>query len=157
IHTTDPAKRDWLMPAKKWDLGQIAAYGDRFYREGGRKVTLNFALAEGMPVDPVVLLDHFSPDRFFIKITPVNPTCAAGESGIASHIVPGTGRYAVVDALGNAGYEVLLSIGELEENHIGSNCGQYVSRYLAGGSLEEAYNYEISQALMRPSFKGITS
>ena len=33
-------------------------------------------------------------------------------------------------ALRDAGYEVLLSIGELEENRIGSNCGQYIQAHL---------------------------
>jgi 23S rRNA (adenine2503-C2)-methyltransferase len=28
------------------------------------------------------------------------------------------------------GYEVILSIGELDENRIGSNCGQFVQRAL---------------------------
>ena len=28
------------------------------------------------------------------------------------------------------GFETIISIGELEENRIGSNCGQYISRYL---------------------------
>ena len=145
IHTTDVEKRDWLIPVKKWDFARIAAYGERFYREGGRKITLNFALAEGMPIDPAVLLEHFSPEKFFIKMTPVNPTCSAGETGLASYIVPGTRRYPVVEDLEKAGYEVLLSIGELEENHIGSNCGQYIGKYLAGGDLAEGYSYEIKE------------
>ncbi|MBU8920620.1 MAG: radical SAM protein [Bacteroidales bacterium] len=146
IHTTDLEKRDWLVPVKKWDFARIAAYGEKFYREGGRKITLNFALAEGMPIDPAILLEHFSPEKFFIKMTPVNPTCSAGETGLASHIVPGNDRYPVIEDLEKAGYEVLLSIGELEENHIGSNCGQYIGKYLADGNLEEGYNYKINEA-----------
>jgi 23S rRNA (adenine2503-C2)-methyltransferase len=33
----------------------------------------------------------------------------------------------------SAGYDVILSIGEVEENRIGSNCGQYVTRHLNAG------------------------
>ena len=33
---------------------------------------------------------------------------------------------ALVGNFEREGFEVLLSIGEMEENHIGSNCGQYV-------------------------------
>lgn len=147
IHTTDPGRRDWLMPPAKWDLAAIAAYGDRFYDRGGRKLTLNFALAEDMPLDPGVLLRHFSPDRYLVKITPVNPTCHAVENGVSSHIVPGRENYEVVDSLGTAGYEVLLSIGEPEENHIGSNCGQYINRYLEEGRrLKAGYNYRVVEA-----------
>jgi 23S rRNA (adenine2503-C2)-methyltransferase len=127
IHTTDGRMRDWLVPARKWPFERIAAYGERFHEPGGRKVALNFALAEGMPVDAAVLRRHFSPGTFLIKLTPVNPTFQAARHGVVSHIRPGEERYAVVDALRQAGYETIVSIGELEENRIGSNCGQYVS------------------------------
>lgn len=127
IHTTDAKMRDWLVPARKWPFGQIAAYGERFHEPGGRKIALNFALAEGMPVDTAVLRRHFSPDVFLIKLTPVNPTFQAARHGVVSHIRPDREQYVVVDTLREAGYETIVSIGELEENRIGSNCGQYVS------------------------------
>jgi 23S rRNA (adenine2503-C2)-methyltransferase len=130
IHTTDTEKRDWLIPVEKWNLEKIAEYGGRFHRKGERKVTLNFALGDGMPIDPNVLLHHFAPDRFLIKITPVNPTFRASENEISSHILPNTEKYEMIDALREAGYEVILSIGELRENDIGSNCGQYITNYL---------------------------
>jgi 23S rRNA (adenine2503-C2)-methyltransferase len=130
IHTTDRRKRDWLIPVEKWDLEEISEYGESFYRNGERKVTLNFALSEGMPVEPEVLLRYFNPDKFVIKITPVNPTCRANENRICSHILPEKDNYEIIDVLREAGYQVILSIGELEENDIGSNCGQYVTNYL---------------------------
>jgi 23S rRNA (adenine2503-C2)-methyltransferase len=50
----------------------------------------------------------------------------------------------IIALLSEVGYEVLVSIGELEENHIGSNCGQYITRYLDGGAgFEEGYNYDL--------------
>lgn len=127
IHTTDGKMRDWLVPARKWPFERIAAYGERFHEPGGRKVALNFALAEGMPVDAATLRRHFSPDIFLVKLTPVNPTFQAERHGVVSHIKPGGEPCTVVDALREAGYEVIVSIGELAENRIGSNCGQYVS------------------------------
>lgn len=130
IHTTDSEKRDKLIPVKKWDFEKIADYGKRFYTDDGRKITLNFALAEGMPVDPDILLDHFSPDKFIIKITPINPTFSAKKNKIASHILPDEEDYEIIDQLKAAGYEVILSIGEILENDIGSNCGQHVMNYL---------------------------
>jgi len=130
VHTTDKRKRDWLIPVEKWNLEEISRYGESFYRDGERKVTLNFALGDGMPVDPEVLLRYFDPDKFLIKITPVNPTYRANENRISSHILPERENYGIIDALKEAGYEVILSIGELEENDIGSNCGQYVTNYL---------------------------
>ncbi|MCK4236600.1 MAG: radical SAM protein [Candidatus Krumholzibacteria bacterium] len=144
IHTTDRNLRDWLIPVNKWSLERIADYGDSFYRKGDRKITLNFALAEGMPVSAEVLRNYFSPDRFLVKMTPVNPTFQARKNNLSSHILPGQERYDVIDDLEAAGYEVILSIGDLEENHIGSNCGQHVLNYLRENkSMEGGYTYGI--------------
>ncbi len=146
IHSTDMKKRDWLIPAKKQDFSWIAKYGDRFYDEGGRRITLNFALAEGMPVDPVLLLRYFSPKRYIIKITPVNPTCEAEKNRLESHVVPENESCFVMEELEAAGYDVILSIGELEENHIGSNCGQYIHSYLENAAkLDSGYNYSLQE------------
>jgi 23S rRNA (adenine2503-C2)-methyltransferase len=131
IHTTDESLRDRLIPMKKWGFDRIGDYGSRFRASGDRKVTLNFALARGTPVDPDVLLRWFDPLDFLIKITPINPTHRAVMNGIVSHIDPGREEAGVeIGRLRSAGYDVLLSIGELEENRIGSNCGQYIQRHL---------------------------
>ena len=144
IHSTNPAGRDWLMPAPKWTLADIARYGERFFEPGGRKITLNFALAEGMPVDASIMRAHFDPALFLVKITPVNPTFLSIENGIESHVRPREKRYEVIDSLRESGYEVILSIGETEENHIGSNCGQHVTNYLeSNGFIDNGYTYEL--------------
>ena len=146
LHTTDAAKRDWLLPPKKWSFEEIARYGERFFIDGGRKITLNFALAEGMPLDAAELFRWFDPEKFLVKLTPVNPTCEADRSGVVSSIRPGSDDEKVISPLREIGYEVLLSIGELEENHIGSNCGQYIRRFLDGGEeFEAGYNYELEK------------
>ncbi|MBN2070822.1 MAG: radical SAM protein [Candidatus Krumholzibacteriota bacterium] len=146
IHTTDSEKRDWLIPVKKQQFAQLGEYGDRFYDEGGRKITLNFALAEGMPLDPGVLLGHFHPGRYIIKMTPVNPTCQAGRNGVKSRIMPDEKRCDVAKPLEAAGYEVILSMGELEENQIGSNCGQYIKSYLEEpGTFDAGYSYSLRE------------
>jgi 23S rRNA (adenine2503-C2)-methyltransferase len=144
IHTTDLDYRDQMIPVKKWDFDQMAAYGERFYAPGDRKITLNFALAQGAPVDPAALLAHFNPDIFLIKITPLNPTYKARESGLASYIQPSLPEeeYAIIQALRQAGYQVLLSIGALEENLIGSNCGQYIRRHRSAAEpITDGYTY----------------
>jgi 23S rRNA (adenine2503-C2)-methyltransferase len=144
IHTTDPDLRDWLVPASKWSFERIASYGERFFEPGDRKVALNFALAEGMPVDTGALLRHFSPGVFLVKLTPVNPTFQAQRNRVVSHIRPDEERYDIADSLRAAGYDVILSIGELEENHIGSNCGQYVTEYGRSRiTVEDGYSYEL--------------
>lgn len=141
IHTTDPTLRDRLIPIRKWGFEVIGRYGARFREQGDRKVTLNFALARGMPVDPDVLLRWFGPDDFIVKITPVNPTHTAVSLGITSLVEPGREEAEhEIAQLRDAGYEVLLSIGEIEENRIGSNCGQFIQRHLeAKKRLEGGY------------------
>jgi 23S rRNA (adenine2503-C2)-methyltransferase len=148
IHTTDEEVRDQIIPVKKWDFAKMAAYGQRFYEEGDRKVTLNFALAKEMPVDPQILLNYFTPDKFLIKITPLNPTYKATEQNLSSYIDPHNEgeEYHLVRDLEAAGYRVIVSIGEVEENYIGSNCGQYVRRHLESvEQIEGGYTYSLQE------------
>ncbi len=146
IHTTDIEQRDRLMPVKKWNFAQMATYGERFYQPGDRKVTLNFALTSGLAVDERVLERYFSPQKFLIKITPLNPTYRAGEHGYCTAFDPRqeSGVLPLIERLRGVGYEVILAIGDLEENRIGSNCGQYLRRHLtATKTLSEGYHYPV--------------
>ncbi|NCP86147.1 MAG: radical SAM protein [Anaerolineae bacterium CG_4_9_14_3_um_filter_57_17] len=144
IHTTDVARRDELIPVRKWDFARMAKYGTRFYKHGDRKITLNFALAENSPIETDVLLRYFDPARFLIKLTPVNPTSRAIQNNLASLIDATKPESAelISRPLLDAGYKVIVSIGEVEENEIGSNCGQYVLNYLESGvAVENGYSY----------------
>jgi len=146
IHTTDEALRDQIIPVKKWSFEQMKAYGDRFFAPGDRKITLNFALAKDMPVESEILLAYFDPEKFLIKITPLNPTYQAMENNLSSYIDPNIADngYTIVDALKKAGYQVIVSIGEVEENQIGSNCGQYIKRHLAAENpISDGYTYSV--------------
>lgn len=146
LHTTDQPHRDWLIPVKKWDFPEIAAFGDRFFVKGDRKITLNFALAENNPIDTEVLRNYFDPEKFLIKITPLNPTGTAKENGLESYIRPERHSYPVLNELESAGYDYILSIGEWEENKIGSNCGQYITNFLEKETeLEEGYTYTLQR------------
>lgn len=145
IHSTNGDVRDHLIPVRKWDLQTIADYGNAFYFEGGMKIALNFALSETGEVDPGILHRFFDPRIFLIKITPVNPTFKAMENNLTSHIKPDSAGLSLVTDLKKAGYDVLLSIGEWEENRIGSNCGQYITalrdkRQAPDGSYEYKLN-----------------
>lgn len=146
IHTTDVALRDQMIPVRKWSFADMAAYGERFYRAGDRKITLNFALADGNPADPNVLLRYFDPARYLVKITPVNPTSHAIQNGLASHVDPYRPETAelLAQSMANAGYQVIVSIGEAEENRVGSNCGQYVLNYLESKQpVQDGYTYQV--------------
>jgi 23S rRNA (adenine2503-C2)-methyltransferase len=43
LHSTDPQLRDVIIPVRKWSFSEMAEYGERFYVNGDRKITLNFA------------------------------------------------------------------------------------------------------------------
>lgn len=153
IHTTDQKLRDKLIPVKKWDFEKISQFGNKYYHKGDRKITLNFALAENSPVDPQVLLKYFDPARFLIKITPLNPTYQAISTGLKSFIDPENKLdvYPELVAIQDAGYQVILSIGEQEENQIGSNCGQYVQKHLLENSdLSGGYTYQMIEPIVNP-------
>jgi 23S rRNA (adenine2503-C2)-methyltransferase len=143
IHTTDKAIRDKLIPAKKWDFSKIADYANKFFSPGDRKITLNFALAEDSPFSAEVLTRYFNPEVFFIKITPVNPTINALKNKIGNFVIneASANESEPVKFLRDKGYDVLVSIGELEENKIGSNCGQYVKKFLDGDYKMENESY----------------
>jgi len=148
IHTTNEKLRDRLIPVKKWSLAHIKEYGEEFYKTGDRKITLNFALIQDMPVDSRVLLRHFDPDKFLIKITPLNPTYQAVKNGLKSYVDPQQKKeyYPVLEELRAGGYEVILSIGEVEENFIGSNCGQYVTKHLKTEKpIRDGYTYPVQE------------
>jgi 23S rRNA (adenine2503-C2)-methyltransferase len=153
IHTTDEAKRDELIPARKWSLAQIAAYGERFSspEDGDKKVTLNFAPAEGYPIDAEAVRRYFDPSKFVVKLTPLNPTVRSHEESLRSMIDPfdRTSSEQLVDSLAKQGFDVILSIGEPEENLIGSNCGQFVQRALKA-SVRPEKGYELEHYLNKP-------
>jgi len=148
IHTTDPELRDRLIPVRKWSYAEIAAYGEAFHAPGDRKITLNAALAKGIPFEAPVLRRYFDPDRFLIKMTPINPTYTAARNGLASYLDPqlAEDRDSVVASIRDSGFEVIVSIGEPEENLIGSNCGQYVMRHLGETHpIRNGYTYQLEE------------
>ncbi len=147
LHSTDEDVRKKVIPYKIWTLEEIAAYGEAFWKKGDRKITLNFAAEKGNPLDPDRLLEVYDPKKFFIKITPINPTEIAKAHSLQSMISPDTGEFAKqkIKAIQDKGFDVLLSIGELEENHIGSNCGQHALKFENGTfTIEEFQKYEES-------------
>ncbi len=128
VHSTDPGRRAWLCPARTLSLEEMASAGVAFRDGTDKKVTLNFCLIEGMPLDPAVVRDAFDPEHFLVKLTPLNPTARATAHGLRSVIGHGTeGRATpIAEAFRANGFETILSIGEYEENQIGSNCGMYL-------------------------------
>ncbi len=142
IHTLDWEARKKLVPVKTWIPQQIVDYARAFHVQGGRKTSLNFALTEDVRLSAEELLELFDPSLFHIKLTPINPTFRAQQHKVANGLKGEAEIGTLTDELRQAGYDVLVSIGELEENQIGSNCGQYVSALDRECACElDAYSY----------------
>ena len=90
INSTNEDERDRLMPIPKWNLKQIAEYGMRFVENGDRKISLNFALTEGVLIDADIIAQQFDPSKFCIKVTPLNPTETASINQLTTSINPPT-------------------------------------------------------------------
>src|SRR3989338_5767304 len=108
---------------------EIAEYGKRFHKHGDRKITLNFIVMKNYPIDPKVIKSFFNSDIFIIKLTPLNPTKKAEKNKLKTKLDPYNGGsvFNLIKQFRSLGFEVIVSIGELDENKIGSNCGQYIS------------------------------
>ncbi len=130
LHSTDEEQRNRIIPISKWSLREIADYGKRFY-VGGRKISLNFALAPGNAFDPKVLCNTFPTDVFMIKLTPVNPTEHAQRNNMVRENLSEE-EVAGISVLRENGFDVIVSIGDLRENQIGSNCGQLAALWKKG-------------------------
>ncbi len=128
LNSTDENYRDRIMPVRKWTAREISNYGSKYYMDGDRKITLNYALALETPFDARRLIETFDPSVFLIKITPVNPTEGATRGNFTTALKfdgsypESLGRE--INKLEEAGFEVIISIGSLEEVAVGSNCGQ---------------------------------
>ncbi|MBI5630734.1 MAG: isochorismatase family protein [Elusimicrobia bacterium] len=149
LHSTDEERRKIIVPIKKWSLEEVSLYGQRFVAGGDRKITLNFALAKGERLDPRRIDEVFSPAKFLVKITPVNPTEAAARRG-AAHLwgeAP-DGIKADAGELEALGFDVIISPSLPEEISAQTSCGQLWSAALKGRAatmlaslkrLEESY------------------
>lgn len=140
MNTTDERFRDGLMPAKKMPFGKISSFGKDWVLPGDRKVTLNYALFAEAPFRAENIISLFDPSSFLVKLTPMNPTEASSAKGMESDIrFDGSVSERVLEEkekLERAGFEVIVSIGSLEEIRTGSNCGQLAFARLAKERLE---------------------
>ncbi len=129
IHTSCEQMRKKLIPANTWNFKEISEYVSKFFSPGDRKVTLNFATPVGYPLDVKELKTFFDPKHCLIKLTPVNPTDKSLKNHFTGLINPETpdANDEIIKEFMCAGYDAILSIGELEENIIGSNCGMYLN------------------------------
>ena len=148
IHSTDIDQRNWLIPVKTWSFEKMAEFGKKFHKDSDQKVTLNFALASNSIVEPKVLSKYFDPKSFLIKITPVNPTYKATVNNFNAKTRNEQAYQPVVNEFKSFGYKVIVSIGDLKENEIGSNCGQHIMNFLKNDvKYEDSYTFPLQKYL----------
>ena len=125
INTTSEGERRKIQPASL-PLEAVARIMEGII-PNGRKITLNFAVAD-WEIEPAVLLRSFSPEDYIVKLTPMHKTAAAEQAGIRTG-----GDYVTLhpyqeheEALKAAGYEVLVFIASEAEDLGMITCGNAV-------------------------------
>jgi 23S rRNA (adenine2503-C2)-methyltransferase len=93
INSTDEVERAEMFSGNCMSLEQISCMMDTLPHPKGRKITLNFALAN-YTIDPITLLNFFDPDDYIIKLTPMH--------GLETP----QGYEKIADDCRNAGYDV---------------------------------------------------
>lgn len=128
INTTDKNKRDFMFSGLSMSLAKIANVARDLPRPLGRKYCLNFAISDDHDINPYILLDHFSPTDWMIKITPIHNNTACEENGFCT-----TNGYINYDAyrnieksLINAGYDVLIFVPSMDEENGAISCGNAI-------------------------------
>jgi 23S rRNA (adenine2503-C2)-methyltransferase len=127
LHTTNEEQVKKFIPFPRWPYSNMAEFGDRYFTKGDRKIALNFALSSESELDATKLIPYFSPEKFMVKITPMNPTFRRNQHKLASYEFDGR-EADILRSLQSHGYDVVVSVNDFEENSIGSNCGQFVTR-----------------------------
>lgn len=126
INSTNEHERNVMFNNNAHSLEDIAQIMKGIV-PNGRKITLNFALA-GYEIDPSVLLKHFNPDHYIIKLTPMHKTTEAIKNGIETAGDYSTfAPYAADEKrLKDAGYDVLVFIASEDEDLGRITCGNAI-------------------------------
>lgn len=126
INSTDDLERKLMFSGNACSLSEIADVM-RGIVPTGRKITLNFAVAD-YTVDAKELLKYFPPEWYICKLTPMHKTARAMDNDIKTK-----GDYTTPEPyadmenmLKDAGYEVLVFIASREEDEGRITCGNSI-------------------------------
>lgn len=126
INSTNEMERAEMFSGHACSLEEIKSIMEGII-PNGRKITLNFAVAD-YEVDPNILLKYFNPDDYIIKLTPMHKTIRATENEIKTN-----GDYTnyfpyshMEDSLKRVGYDVLVFIASEEEDMGRITCGNAI-------------------------------
>jgi 23S rRNA (adenine2503-C2)-methyltransferase len=138
INSTDEDERKKMFSGNAHTIKDISGIMDfSFAKLIGRKITLNFALAD-YEIDPKILKKYFSPKHYIIKLTPMHKTIEALKNDIKTK-----GDYTTYTPyedtekrLLDEGYDVLVFIASKEEDMGRITCGNAI----LSGSKPEIYD-----------------
>lgn len=81
INSTSDEERDKMFSGNSLSLKEISEIGKNLDFPKGRKITLNFAVAD-YEIDAKKLRKLFDPEKFLVKLTPMHKTNTAIKNGI---------------------------------------------------------------------------
>lgn len=126
INSTNEAQRSIMFNGNAHTIESIAKIMEGVI-PNGRKITLNFAIAD-YEIDPSVLLKYFNPADYIIKLTPMHKTVEAVKNGIQT-----SGDYTTFypyqddeERLKHVGYDVLVFIASEYEDLGLITCGNAI-------------------------------
>lgn len=126
INSTGESERIQMFGGNACSLEEIARIMEGVIPRG-RKITLNFAVAD-WEIDPDVLLRYFDPDDYLIKLTPMHRTLTAEARAVRT-----AGDYTTIEPyreheerLKAAGYDVLVFIASEAEDLGRITCGNAI-------------------------------
>lgn len=126
INSTSDRERNKMFNNNSCSFSEIAKIM-RGIIPNGRKITLNFAVAD-YEINPNILLNYFDPDDYIIKLTPMHKTETAIQNGIETK-----GDYTTYHPYDNhehelikAGYDVIVFIASKYEDLGMITCGNAV-------------------------------
>lgn len=140
INSTSDSEREDMFSGNSLTMKEISDIGKDLDMPKGRKITLNFAVAD-YEVNAEKLRELFNPQKFIVKITPMHKTHTAIENGIET-----SGDYTTMypyrhieEDLKKAGFDVLVFIASEYEDLGRITCGNAI----LSGTLPECPYSEI--------------
>ena len=127
INSTSDSEREDMFSGNSLTLQEISNIGRNLEMLKGRKITLNFAVAD-YEVNAEKLRELFDPEQFLVKLTPMHKTHAALENGIGT-IGDYTTMYPyrhIEEDLKKVGFDVLVFIASEYEDLGRITCGNAI-------------------------------
>lgn len=127
INSTSDIEREDMFNGSSLSLNEISDIGKMLVMPNGRKITLNFAVAD-YEVNAEKLRDLFSPSKFIVKLTPMHKTHSALENGIET-IGDYTTMYPyrhIEEELKKSGFDALVFIASEYEDLGRITCGNAI-------------------------------